>query len=123
MRILSFKNGFKEKLLDGTKYSTMRKHKKPHKQGDFVQIYCPSPRSGKGEKLFNAEIQLVQNVLFNAWESSVSISDNLNDEEKEFLAKSEGFDNFEQMCKWFMKEYPKDNWMNLTRYVFYKKDD
>ena len=125
MRILSFKKQFKEKLNTGRKTSTLRKHKKPHKQGDMVQIYCPSPRSGKGEKLFNAKITLTQNVKYCPKDGILFLgSDKLGLDigNKHVLAITEGFENFKEMNDWFLKEYPKENYLHLTRYMFFPEE-
>lgn len=101
MRILSFHKQFKGKLVEKIKYSTIRDHKKPHKEGDIVQIYCPSPRSGKGEKLFDAEIyKVLKPTLFmktcsagNWIELYYGILKQTN-EVCELIAYIEGFDRF-----------------------------
>lgn len=101
-RILSFQREFRGKLLDGTKVSTIRNHKRPLKVGEIVQVYCPSPRSGHGEKLFDAEIEGVEFPLFlimrtchvGAWIEVYFGRRKATNEECENLAGIEGFDCF-----------------------------
>jgi len=103
MRILSFQKEFKDKLLSGVKISTMRKHKRPMNVGETVQIWCPSPRTGKGKKLFNARIlqkeraKIENNILFIEGIPIIR-SENL-------IVAHEGFENSISMFCWFKKQY------------------
>ena len=127
MRILSFQKEFKDKLLSGTKVSTMRVHKRPHKEGDIVQVWCPSPRSGHGKKLFVAKIRAVQKVeisfkVYMTERCPELIHNNLrvDGESLEDMAYMEGFYDSWEMFGWFETRYgsePKE----FTRYVFRKQ--
>lgn len=118
MRILSFQKEFKDKLLDGTKISTIRRHKLPHKAGDFVQIWCPSPRSGHGEKLFEAKIVQSDKIIL----GNVTMLLNgmpCDAETVNIIAKKDGFEDGASLFCWFHRRYGKDVFYG-TRYVFGK---
>jgi len=128
MRILSFQKEFKDKLLSGAKVSTMRVHKRPHKVGEIVQVYCPSPRSGKGVKLFDAEILKVEKAELCEMDTGEEICQEvvINDKrldcyQEHSLAIKEGFEDIQSLFRWFLfhnKDLLKPQ--VFTRYVFKK---
>ena len=128
-RILSFQNEFKEKLLSGMKYSAMRVHKRPHEVGEIVQIYCPSPRSGYGNKLFDATIQTASKAIIfyelknlNDLNASIFLDGcpvSLCRSDAILIAKSEGFSSIKAMFEFFWKKY-HTGYLELTRYTFEK---
>lgn len=122
MRILGFQKRFKDVLMSGAKTSTIRDHKNPLKVGEMVQVWCPSPRSGKGKKIFEAEVLYREPMIL----SKFSVYSVFIDHERwwsprvEELAKEEGFTTGLEMKEFFEKEHDLTGGKLFSRYCFRK---
>ena len=114
---------FKDKLLDGTKTQTMRELNIPRleQMRDLgIQIYWKQ-RTKESEKLFDAIFKSVKflafdsdglrwEVLASTWETDRNLFIDpdireLSHEEKNTIARKDGFESIEEMNGWFLKTY------------------
>ena len=108
--LLGFQKKFKDKIVSGEKRQTIRaKRKYPIKVNDKLQFYT-GLRTKYCEKIMDDmicreihEIEITKNKI-------VRINDYLIDcDQKEIIAKADGFNNFDEMYNWFCKNHNLEN--------------
>ena len=112
--LLTFsKQEFKDRIIDGTKVHTFRvdKHNR-WKVGMKIQFWLGSPRNTRGKnkpyQFGVGEVSRIETVRmdFYCQADAVKIGDYslTHPEELDALAQNDGFDNWEQMKRWFDNE-------------------
>ena len=97
MPVLSFKPEFREKILNGTKYQTIRKlRKNPIVEGDLLYMYI-NQRSRNNEFLGRAQCIICGPVIIPRTGGIIMAGDRDMDE----FARADGFDSIDCLLGWF----------------------
>lgn len=88
MGLLTFKQEFKEKLLNGEKKQTIRWSRQP---GEILHIWCPTPRTGRGIKLGYSK----------EWTQTATKGWALSNE----VARKDGFGSVLELKQWLMNAH------------------
>lgn len=88
MGMLTFRQEFKEKLLNGEKRQTIRWSRQP---GEILHIWCPTPRTGRGVKLGSSK----------RWTQTATRGRDLTDE----IARKDGFGSAQDLKQWLMNAH------------------
>ena len=124
--ILSF-SVFKEKIESGAKHQTIRKFNerqwKVAQNAKKYQLYWHSPRNGgklikereRSQPPFLIKFDTCWGIVFFGYHGAAFA---LNVEEREQLAKDDGFNSYADMVAWFWKEYGEK--MYGERFIAYR---
>ena len=115
--ILTFKPQFVEPIKAGTKIHTIREDKKGRwKPGMKIQFWCGNPRNVKAKPhQFQSGICTdVKEIIIDFKHNDILIVNKLNEKNTiltgisklDEFARNDGFENWENMKKWFLNEYP-----------------
>lgn len=110
MGLYNFQKQFVPKILSGEKTHTIRaKRTHPDKPGNLLHLYT-GLRTKKAKLLKRALCVRVEDVhirLVNGWDASIAVDMiDLDDSEREALARRDGFANFAEMVGFWKDRLP-----------------